>query len=67
MLRKNRRAIAFKMSLFQDKLCPVYNIILYLQKSCIFFSACTSLGNMIDTTKKYYLYYNPREEKCEED
>jgi len=65
MPRKNRRAIPFKISLFQDKLCLVCNI-LYLQKSCIFLSACTSLENLIDTTKTYYLY-NPRQEKCEED
>jgi len=43
MLKKNRRAIPFKISLFQDKLCIVCNIILYLQKSCIFFQCMYKL------------------------
>jgi len=37
MIRKNRMAIPFKISLFQDELFSVCNIILYLQKSCICF------------------------------
>lgn len=41
------------------------NIILYLKRAVFLFSALTSLENVINTSRRYYLY-NPRK-KCEKD